>query len=251
MTGDREAAIAAWLLKARIAGPHGAHARENNVRKAEALASGDPEATFGVTDAVSVPAHEALLAVAKVAGSGEPGAAYIDPQATISGALEAADRLKQACRREARVLVATGHPAGLLSFYAYLARALDRLGATLVRPLEDVMLEAGRGSPRMRYLFGVGILTRGGGILHTHSPSAMEQILGSAQRIDLVIGDHGFAGAAVQAGIPTVGVMDTNDPALAVAWAMGREITLIPADDNRPPDLYLPLAELIEERLQR
>jgi hypothetical protein len=250
VTGDREAAIAAWLLQARIAGPHRAHDREDNVRKAEALASSDAEATFGMSDAVSVPAHEALLAVAKAAGSGEPGAPYIDPRATVSGALEAADRLRQVCRRGAHVLIATGHPAGLLSFYACLGRALDRRGATLVRPLEDVELQGPKGSPRMRYLFGVGILTHGGSVLHSHSPWAMEQILDSARRIDLVIGDHGFAGAAVQAGIPTVGVMDTNDPALAVAWAAGREITLIPADDNRPPDLYLPLSEFIEERLQ-
>jgi hypothetical protein len=93
-------------------------------------------------------------------------------------------------------------------------------------------------------------LTDGGSILHTHSHWPMEQILGSGEPIDLVFGDHGFAGAAIHAGIPTVAVMDTNDTALAVAWAMGREVTLIPLDDNRPPDVYLPLAELIEERLQ-
>ncbi|MDQ4145429.1 MAG: phosphatase [Actinomycetota bacterium] len=245
----RATEILEWLVDTRIAGPHSSHSREDNVRKAEMLASGDPKATFGLIDAAYVRAREALLAVATVAGSGDPGAAYIDPTATLSSAIGAADRLQRACLAGASVLVATGHPTGLLSFYGLLAQALDRLGATIIRPLDNVRIHGPDGSGRIRYLLGVGALTDGGSILHTHSPWPMEEILRSGHHIDLVVGDHGFAGAAIQAGIPTVAVMDTNDPALAVGWASGRDVSLIPLDDNRPPDLYLPLAELMIERL--
>jgi hypothetical protein len=56
--------------------------------------------------------------------------------------------------------------------------------------------------------------------------------------MDLVVADHGFAGAAIAAGIPTVAVMDTNDPALAVVAGRGADLTVVPMDDNRPQGSY-------------
>jgi hypothetical protein len=64
-----------------------------------------------------------------------------------------------------------------------------------------------------------------------------------------VLADHGFAGAAVERGIPTVAVMDINDPALAVAAAEHRDVTLVPMDDNRAPRLYEPAWSLFEHVL--
>lgn len=43
--------------------------------------------------------------------------------------------------------------------------------------------------------------------------------------------------------------MDTNDPALAVARARGRDLCIIPMDDNRRPDSYDVLAGLFEQEL--
>jgi Phosphatase len=101
-----------------------------------------------------------------------------------------------------------------------------------------------------RYLQGVGAVTDGVRGLHTHSPLPMEQVLDGGQRPELVFADHGFAGAAVARGIPVIACMDTNDTALAVARARGRDITLIPLDDGRRPDAYDVIAEMFEQELR-
>jgi hypothetical protein len=58
---------------------------------------------------------------------------------------------------------------------------------------------------------------------------------------DLVVADHGFAGAAAQAGLDTVGYADCNDPALFIGEALGRVRVAVPLDDNVAPHLYAPL----------
>ena len=59
---------------------------------------------------------------------------------------------------------------------------------------------------------------------------------------DLVVADHGWAGAAAQAGIETVGFADSNDPALFVGEAEGKVAVAVPLDDNVLPASYAPLA---------
>jgi hypothetical protein len=66
----------------------------------------------------------------------------------------------------------------------------------------------------------------------------MRDVLRELGAVDLVVADHGFAGAAIASGIPTVAVMDTNDPALAVAARRGADLTIVPMDDNRPQNSY-------------
>ena len=56
-----------------------------------------------------------------------------------------------------------------------------------------------------------------------------------------VVADHGFAGAAAQAGLDTVGYADCNDPALFIGEALGRVRVAVPLDDNVAPHLYAPL----------
>ena len=58
---------------------------------------------------------------------------------------------------------------------------------------------------------------------------------------DLVIADHGWAGAAGQAGVATVGFADCNDPALFAGEAEGKVRVVVPLDDNVPPHYYTPL----------
>ena len=45
----------------------------------------------------------------------------------------------------------------------------------------------------------------------------MELVLEQATEVDLVVGDHGWAGAAAERGIDVVAVADINDPALPMA----------------------------------
>ena len=68
-------------------------------------------------------------------------------------------------------------------------------------------------------------------------------------RPDLVVADHGFAGAAIEAGVDTVSVADVNDPALIVAKAQGRTDVVVVMDDNVSPEAYWPCFQAICERL--
>jgi hypothetical protein len=65
---------------------------------------------------------------------------------------------------------------------------------------------------------------------------------------DLVFADHGFAGAAIEAGIDTVSVADVNDPALVVARAQGRAGPVVVMDDNVQPEAYWPCFQVIASR---
>lgn len=250
--GTTDQGVIARLLAAGLAGPHRSHPTESNVGNAARLSSGDPDYTFGMPDVVSASTEEALAAVAAVTGGREPGEAYIDPEATIRGVRTAAARLAAACGARARILVATGHPTGLLVHHGRLVRALAAAGGTIVRPLdEEVVSRDGDGRRTLKYFGGVAALTDGANVLHTHLPMAMERILEHGNHPDLVVADHGFAGAAVARGIPTIAVMDTNDPALAVAWSRGADLLIIPIDDNRRPDSYDVIADLFESGLLR
>jgi hypothetical protein len=62
---------------------------------------------------------------------------------------------------------------------------------------------------------------------------------------DLVVADHGFAGAAGRAGVTCVGFADCNDPALFVGEAEGDVAVCVPLDDNVMPDLYVPLTRYL------
>lgn len=241
-------AIIARLLEGGLAGPHRSHPQHDNVAKAGALRSGHPEATFGMPDVASATTDEALEAVAALSGARHPGEAYIDPAATIAGARAAAVAIAGACRAGVTIMVATGHPTGLLVHHMRLVKAIETAGGMVIQPLSEQALsrEPGR---RLKYFGGVACLSDGGNLLHTHSPGAMEDVLASGAAPGLVIADHGFAGAAVAWGIRTIAVMDSNDPALAVAYARGCDLHVIAMDDNRRPDSYDVIAELFEQEL--
>ena len=86
---------------------------------------------------------------------------------------------------------------------------------------------------------GVAVLTDRASARHTHSPRAMETMLAEVTP-DLVVADHGFAGAAIEAGVEAVSVADVNDPALIVAKAQGRTRIVVVMDDNVNADDYWP-----------
>jgi Phosphatase len=64
---------------------------------------------------------------------------------------------------------------------------------------------------------------------------------------DLVVADHGFAGAAIQAGLETLSFADVNDPALIVARAQGRSTVVVVLDDHVPADAYWPCFQATAE----
>jgi hypothetical protein len=75
----------------------------------------------------------------------------------------------------------------------------------------------------------------------------MTRMLAEA-RPDLVVADHGFAGAAIEAGVETISIADVNDPALIVAKAQGRTEVVIVMDDHVEPDAYWPCFQAVASR---
>ncbi len=72
--------------------------------------------------------------------------------------------------------------------------------------------------------------------MHTHRSGLAEAMLDELERQrrnpDLVLADHGYAGAAVERRLPTLSIADVNDPALMLAQARGRTDAVLPIDDN-------------------
>jgi hypothetical protein len=77
----------------------------------------------------------------------------------------------------------------------------------------------------------------------------MEFLLGKGLEADLVIGDHGFAGAALARGLDAVAIIDTNDPGLILAFARGLPVWPIMCDDARPAFRYEELFRFVRERI--
>lgn len=240
-------ALAAHLTATRIAGDV-ATPRENNLDHYRALAEGNRYYWFGLElgDRWEDPAAVLELMVERCGVIADPqhrlGPDTIDVELTIDALDRMAAVLHKAAENRSRVLVATGHPAGLFAVHQVVAAALGAVGCTVLAPAEHLYADGGE----IRQLVGVSMLHRGGGLVHTHSPDPMREILDALERDgeappDLVIADHGWAGYAGGRGIDTVGYADCNDPALFVGEAEGSLLVSVPLDDNVPPQHYAPL----------
>ena len=240
------------LVAEGVTGPHRSHSRQNVLSKINAILDGEGDDDFGLTGFEKYSASEILGFVAELTGCSPDiamldGYDAIDPELTITGTLAAAQRLDAEARRGSLLLAATGHPTGMLELYIRIVDVYRRTGGKILRLREDENLGTKRGRHvEVRYIGGVGCLADWGSLRHTHSARAMESLLEAEPRPDIVLGDHGFAGAAIERGIPTIAIMDVNDPALAVAWAEKKDVVILPLDDNRVPRAYEPLATLIE-----
>ena len=173
------------------------------------------------------------------------GADRIDPERTLETLDAAATLLADAAAGGARVVVATGHPTGVLSLHLLAAERLAAAGAEVLTPADGCVVHAEHLHPRahIRYLGRVAMLSNGADFLHTHAAEPMQALLGDGPRPDLVLADHGWAGAAAEAGIPTIGLADTNDPAMFVGAEEGKVAVAVPLDDNVAPSRYIPLAD--------
>ncbi len=244
------------LIAAGITGTHRSHSRRSTLDKLEPLIAGDPDKTFGIPGLERFTPREVLSFMAELTGCSSDIEClddddFIDPHKTIAGVVNAAERLADHARSGGTLLAVTGHPTGMLELYIRIVDAFADAGGKVVRLREEEQLEVGRrGShSEIRYVGSVGCLADWGSLKHTHLPHAMEALLDGRTWPDLVLGDHGFAGAAIARGIPTIAIMDINDHALAAAWAAGADVTIVPLDDNRPPGLYEPVWRLCQQIL--
>jgi hypothetical protein len=186
-----------------------------------------------------------------------PDPEFVEGVDTISTdrCIEALDKLAEAVgdvtRAGGRILFATGHPAGLLPVHMAIAAAAKNAGAVIDTSSHLIPVPEIGGD--VRQINNVWTWHLHGGSPHTHLAEPMHALLddiavrGGASP-DLVVADHGWAGAASSRGLRTIGYADCNDPALFVAEAQGQLEATIPLDDDVVPNLYAPLIDYVIER---
>jgi hypothetical protein len=245
------------LVRHRIAGDVGTP-RASNVGNVRKMLDRDPDYWFGVELDRAWTYEDVVAVMAERVGidpdhARESGPDVIAADLTLAALDAAADRLADVADRGGAVLLATGHPTGLLEMYMTIAAALTASGCTVLTAAAESWVGVQGTQRRIRYVGAVATIGTGGDLLHTHAPEPMARILDelgrNGARPDLVIADHGWAGAAGQAGLPTIGYADTNDPALFVAAAEGKIEVVVPLDDNVAPAHYVPLAAYVLRHL--
>lgn len=241
-------------MAGRVATP-----RDNNLEHYDSLARGARHYMFGMEFSDTwTPSEVLALMVKKVGVDPDPthvvGIDTIDPDLTIDALQAMASRIRAAAERREDVVLATGHPAALLPVYIGIAGALTDRGCRIRTPaaawsyIADT--SSGRQQREIRYICGVAALSSGGALHHTHSPRPMQAMVrdmsSSAEPMPgLVIGDHGWAGAAGEAGLDVVGFADCNDPALFVGEAEGKIQAAVALDDNVDPRDYALLTSYV------
>lgn len=248
------------LLDSRIAGDV-LTTREDNLRNHGRMAQGMSGYDFGLVPAQEWSADEVLDVMVRRAGLDpdrrrRTGTDTIDVDLTLRALERVRNRLALAAERRERVLLATGHPTGVFALHLASAAALRAAGAEVLVPSLDWTWPwdddaGGWASSRPRHvraLGGVHVLASGGELLHTHAPEPGRALLAALDHPpDLVVADHGWAGAATQAGHEVLAYADSNDPALFVAEEEGLDIVVVPLDDNVRPQLYDPVSAYLTD----
>jgi hypothetical protein len=255
---DEEAMID-HLVASRLAGSVDTSVR-NTRSKIRGMFDGDPRCTFGLSlcsTATMDDVERALRVTARATLSvPDEELGYIDPRSTLDGMDRYAAMLGGILSSSGlRIVLATGHPAGLLDHYTTLARELERRGHTLLRPYDDgpaiaTDIETEQPPRTVRFVGPVGcVYSRPGSLSHSHLSVYMDAMLDAAtamgQEVDVVIGDHGMAGAAIERGVPVLSIADVNDIPLQLAHLAGRNDGLLVIDDNLPSQLFRPVTAYI------
>ncbi len=244
-------ALESALIAGGVAGT-ATHPLDNVRGNALLLIDGDPDKRFGLSDMPGAFDLEGILDLV-AEGAGAPidrdaryGPVEIAPGPILDACATAGARLARAAADRQVVVLATGHPIGLGLLYHALDRWLGEGGAEIPRLAHGQRWRERRLAHDwcIDHWGGVAMLTDGREPRHTHWPDAMERML-EERRPDLVVADHGFAGAAIEAGVETISIADVNDPALIVAKAQGRSEVVIVMDDHVDPAAYWPCFQAI------
>lgn len=250
------------LTKLRLAGPELSHSRQNNVEAVNRLARLDPYVTFGIRQVIDfveerqLRPEELLDMVAGITKCSKDinytqGRGYISPGSTIKALRSAAVALRRTAMQGGTVVFGTGHPGAMIDFYTDLADLVRKLGGRVVDLAKGQVVFQGEDPDHVQVVDSVNavaFLSDTCAALHYHGSQAMALMLDDAEKLpDLVVADHGFAGEAINRGIPTIAVMDTNDPGLAVAKNLGANLVLVPMNDNRPNVVTREAAVLVRQ----
>jgi hypothetical protein len=217
------------------------------VENARKMLARDPDYTFGLSVSPKTTFDhvvEALRACGVTLSEDAAALPWVDPAVAVAAVERHHDGLAGVAARRGRVLLATGHAFALLSHYLAIARTLAAEGCTILQPLDnrrDLFTMPDGRPASIRYYGGVASVVVHGSIVHTHRPTFMEALLaevGGPDGVDVVFADHGFAGAAVEAGVETYSIADVNDPALPLAQWQGRTHGVLVIDDGLSPTAY-------------
>lgn len=263
-------AIIEKLIELEVCGAKAGHERHLNLKAINQLKENKDKATFGLGGAAGYSQEEILAIVAQYTKCSsdftlKEGPGYICPESTLAGLEEAAKVMAQTAQRRGKVLLGTGHTGGMTAYYVELAKLLESLGCEILDGYGAGKVVDRFPCPhcgqhdvevRVDYLGKVALTSDGEILRHTHSTAPMEAILAAMEDQgiwpDLVLADHGFAGGALKRNILTIAVMDTNDPALALAKHEGQlPLVLIPLDDNRPNYLTAQVVKILESLIKQ
>lgn len=247
-----------YLIESRLAGDV-ATPRSSNTSHARKFANGDDEYQFGLPPLRTWSYEEVIAVMAERVGidpdaSRRTGADTIDPDLTVRALDTFRDRVTQAVARKERVMLASGHPDGVIEIQLALVPVLRQAGCEILTPADGVEFRVETEADPERHLNYVSSVAtcadRFDVDVHSHSPIGMELMLKALASDgidppDLVIADHGFAGAAAAAGLDVICFADSNDPALFVGEAEGRVRVTVPIDDNVDQHLYGPVSDYV------
>src|SRR6266550_1512935 len=201
------AELSAALLAGGVAGPVTSHDRMNVRWKVGNLVRGDEESQFGLSGLEGYTQAEVLGMIGEEAGfDADPGLRFdpvpIEPDRVLDACESAGQRLAQGADRGERIILATGHPMGLLLLYRAVGELFEDHGGKILQPAESRTWVEGDRHRELRFAHGVAMVTKaqadGAEGIHTHRPDAMRHMLEEAIP-DLVLADHGLAGAAIEA----------------------------------------------------
>ncbi|WP_343071854.1 phosphatase [Brevibacterium renqingii] len=244
-------ALEAGRITGEVATP-----RENNLSHIHRFLHQERQFDFGV-ELTREWDYDAVFALMVDRAGLRPDPEFVEGVDTISTdrCITALEKLAEAVGRVSRdggrILFATGHPAGLLPVHMAIAAAAKSAGAVV--DTCDHLIPVPEVGGDVRQIDDVWTWHLHGGSPHTHLAEPMHALLddiaargGSAP--DLVVADHGWAGAAASRGLRTIGYADCNDPALFVAEAQGQIEVTVPLDDDVVPNLYAPLIAFVIDR---
>lgn len=211
------------------------------------VAAGNRSALLGLERFERVAPEELARIASDIWGwDSEPARVSIEPERLVAALAEARARVVDVARRGGRIAIATTRPGSLLPVYRALAALAAASGGDLLDGGESSRFRSGSGPwVRLWWLDGVAVITDGDSLLGDPGIEAVDELLFTLPRPDLVVGDRAFAGGAVQAGIEVVALADLDAVVLGLAAHRGLPVTVVPVHERRPPNAYRPVVALL------
>ena len=245
------------VLRSHLAGRHERFGFAETQSLIRRVVAGTPDALLGLERFSDLTAGACEATARHIWGWSERDAAtWTDPHCTIAGMRAALVRILDVSKRGGVIAFATGRPASLLPLYSDLARLAASQGAEIFgggdcdpsasRNGESATFStAGRPRACLVWQNGVALIADGGNLIADTALRAADVLFAGVEPPDLVVADRGFAGTAIVLGSEVVAFADLDAVALGVAAARGLPVTIVPVQEQRPPDNYRVLSSMV------